>query len=453
MSCTYEYTSGDHIIVKDSILELSQHYYRAGIKLANQKIFSTEEIVESVRKPLLELASRRDTIRNNPATTPVTGFISQINTDIFKSRGINKDRLVPGYNEENRILHYILDEMPTKFKTSVVKLEELENIVNKDSSLIDTYTQRLKEIKDVIESEKLTNQLGIDIHNGIDLLLRTQTGTKGEDISNIVDRIVEKNAAILDNPEEWKTRLKGVVGKIFSEISTVIKDGGTLLSELDLDTMEDLEGTHAKDAAIKLKGRIDIVAIDREGNIHIYDLKISKNSYDNWDQVKSYSTDWQLAFYRGLLGQYIDVKGATLNVIPISTGAVTTNAEGQKQILYSNLGYDKQINLLQNPNKGLRENGALWNVVSILIPQRTIIDYDPARQKEFEDELKLLLPNYEIKTTSLEYNPAKIIEAAKKSGQFDLFNSFDDTLTEDLIKQLASLGFTQDPSSRIFKYK
>ncbi len=453
MSCTYELKDGDKTVVKDSILELSQHYYRAGVKLANQKIFSTEEIVDSVRKPLLEIASRKDSIRSNAATTGVVTFISQVNTSIFKSKGINKDRLVPEYNEDNRILNFILDKMPATLRNSVTKLENLQDIVNKDSTLTDTYTERLKEIKDIIESEKLTNQLGIDIHNGLDLLLRSQSGTKGEDISQIVDRIVDKNADILDNPDQWKIRLKDVLGKVFSEISTIIKDGGTILSELDIDTMEDLEGTHAKDAAVKLKGRIDLVAIDREGNVHIYDVKVSKNPYDEWDQVKSYSTDWQLAFYRGLLGQYIDVKGATLNVIPISTGSVVTDENGRKQVLHNNLKYDKQVNLLQNPNKGLRENGALWNVVAALIPQKTIIDYDPERQKEFEQELKQLLPNYEIKTSNLEYNPQKIVEAARRSGTFDLFNSFDDTLTGELVTQLSSLGFTQDSNSRIFKYK
>jgi RecB family exonuclease len=51
----------------------------------------------------------------------------------------------------------------------------------------------------------------------------------------------------------------------------VIADGGKLLSEFDIDTTGGF---------FDLKGRIDILAIDKNGNLHIYDLKVSKNPYD-----------------------------------------------------------------------------------------------------------------------------------------------------------------------------
>jgi hypothetical protein len=231
--------------------------------------------------------------------------------------------------------------------------------------------------------------------------------------------------------------------KIHSEISNFIKDGGTVMSELDIDTIQD---------NIHVKGIIDIVAIDKEGNVHIYDLKVSKNNYENWDQVKTLSTDWQLAFYRGLLGQYIDVKSATLNIIPIKTGAVYTADSGTKQILATNLNYAGQVPLLQYELKGLRENGKLTKVVNALIPQKIQIPYDPAKSKKFTSDLSLLIPKYEIKTSSSEYNVERIVEAAIRNKKFDIFNNFPEILSEELEKNLMAIGFSEDKNSNIFKF-
>ena len=72
---------------------------------------------------------------------------------------------------------------------------------------------------------------------------------------------------------------------------------GYIYTELQLDSSET--------ASIGIKGTIDVLVIDSDGKAHIFDLKISKNKYNNWDSAKILKTDWQMAFYRGLLSQYI----------------------------------------------------------------------------------------------------------------------------------------------------
>ncbi|MGV8961967.1 MAG: hypothetical protein ACOH2V_01120 [Candidatus Saccharimonadaceae bacterium] len=73
------------------------------------------------------------------------------------------------------------------------------------------------------------------------------------------------------------------MSSIHAELKVIIDNGGTLMSELDIDT--------DADSSIPLKGIIDIVAIDSDGRAHIYDFKISKNPYANWDQAKTLTTD------------------------------------------------------------------------------------------------------------------------------------------------------------------
>lgn len=444
MACIYELKINGKLIKKDSLLELSKLYYKSGAKLSNQKIYSTEEIVESVMTDLDPIIRRTDEIKNDKTKKPVTAFISDVNTEIFKSlKGIKIDQnqLVPKYTEKYRILHYILESMPEQYKFKIKELEDLQALIAKEPSLQAIYDEKYKEIKDIIESEQLTNQFGIDLHKGISSLIR------GEDLDKVIDNILQKHEEILDNIEGWRNRLKTTLEQIYSELSNVIKDGGRILSELDIDTVEE---NH-----VQLKGTIDIVAIDSQGHLHIYDFKISKNPYYKWDSVKTLTVDWQLAFYRGMLGQYTDVKSATLNVIPIAIGSVyEDNSTGKtiKKILHTNLKYDGQISLLVSEKKGLREGQKLTKIVNALVTQKTIIPFDEEKSKEFINELKFFLPNYEIKTNLMELDIDKLVENAKQRQVFDIYNNFPSELTEDLINDLAKLGFNQVSNSNIFKY-
>jgi len=40
-----------------------------------------------------------------------------------------------------------------------------------------------------------------------------------------------------------------------------------------------------------LRGKIDLIAVDRHGDAHIFEIKISKTKYSEWDSVKLLTLD------------------------------------------------------------------------------------------------------------------------------------------------------------------
>lgn len=75
-------------------------------------------------------------------------------------------------------------------------------------------------------------------------------------------------------------------------------------------------------------GRIDLIAIDENGDIEIYDFKISNKPYDSWYSSKQITIDYQLACYRALLANNgINIKSASLNIIPIIISGIDYDSE------------------------------------------------------------------------------------------------------------------------------
>jgi hypothetical protein len=162
-----------------------------------------------------------------------------------------------------------------------------------------------------------------------------------------------------------------------------------------------------------------------------------------------------MAFYRGLLAQYVDVSNLTLNIIPISIGAIHTEEIGGKpvhKLLSTNFNRQKSISLLAQQKKALRPGGMMTDMVEKLLPPLMTMKGDNELADQFNAELEILLPNYEVKTNRAEYNVDKIVEAAKISKRFTIFNSFKEETDEvkALTKSLEALGFKE--VNNIFKY-
>ncbi|MGV8961968.1 MAG: hypothetical protein ACOH2V_01125 [Candidatus Saccharimonadaceae bacterium] len=197
--CTYTLltNNGNREIKTSNLLKLSTQYYRSGASLVGQKIFSTAEVVDSVKSELNRIAARTDEIKKDESKKPITSFISDINTIILNSVGLKQDRLAPQYDEDNRILHYILESMAAQYKLSITSLSALQTLVANNPGLQTTYDERFAEIKEIIEAEKLTNSLGIDLHKVLARALR------GDDLESAVEKVVEdfakKNPDVLDN--------------------------------------------------------------------------------------------------------------------------------------------------------------------------------------------------------------------------------------------------------------
>jgi len=154
----------------------------------------------------------------------------------------------------------------------------------------------------------------------------------------------------------------------------------------------------------QLKGFIDVVTIDNNGSPHIFDLKLSKKSYRDWDSVKFQQTDWQLVLYRQLLSQYMPMENSTINVLPIELGDLVDG-----KLLPHNMIYIQP--------EVRKVSLKFETIAQKLIPRGVFTSYDPIRRKSFLETLEVIFPEYEIKTTSEEDNVEKIVAAARKKGK------------------------------------
>lgn len=81
----------------------------------------------------------------------------------------------------------------------------------------------------------------------------------------------------------------------------------------------DTEATDDNGNKIKLLGIIDLLVVDSEGQVHIYDYKTSDKAHVDFKSTKKLTFDYQLAIYRQLLESYgLPVSRAMLGIIPLS---------------------------------------------------------------------------------------------------------------------------------------
>jgi len=120
-----------------------------------------------------------------------------------------------------------------------------------------------------------------------------------------------------------------------------------------------------------------------------------------------------------LLGQYVKVEDATLNIIPIRLGALTED----KKINVNNLMLDTIVpRLSQETGKGLLTTGKLYKVARALIPGITELTYDPDRMKLIESDLQSLFKDYSIKTANTDYDIEVLLDRAVRQHGINLYH-------------------------------
>lgn len=135
-----------------------------------------------------------------------------------------------------------------------------------------------------------------------------QEETPGVSIEGVTDEALNGFIKSIQKVKmEIIRRNKGKMPKIFTEF---VAEGDTKLGD-------------------KLRGKIDLLVVNDDGNIDIYDLKITTKPYESWDADKKTATDYQLGFYKRML----ETKGIPHNrisckIIPILVGDYTRATTG-----------------------------------------------------------------------------------------------------------------------------
>lgn len=132
--------------------------------------------------------------------------------------------------------------------------------------------------------------------------------------------------------------------------------------------------------------------------------------------------------YRALLGQYVNTRDASLNVIPISIGSFNTNGK----IELDNVVLNKTNNRLsERTGEWLLPSGKIYQMARKLIPELTDFDYNPQRHDTIMEDLQTLFPEYTIKTSNKNYDFDTLMGIAIKNYGFTSeFEEFTDGNTK-----------------------
>lgn len=416
MDCTYIYKGkrGNEI---NNILDLSREYHRSTRQLdPNAAIYSSEDVRTSTVNTLLALQANKTQIQNDESLMEATTFIT--NSDvapILKSVGLKTERLNPEYIEENRIKEHIKKEMSIKNtsfdpkNTPSVNHNRYNKLRNNPEfeSLSDAELKfHLSGIESILEFEEKTKKFGTLIHDLIATNLREPAGLNSKIYK-------EKLSLAINNDEEIFGR--GLEAQWTIKINTIVQQINTLVRNIGHPITELLLASEESDKA-RIKGKIDLIAVDNSGTPHIFEIKISKTPYSEWNNVKTLGLDWQLALYRQLLSKHVDVSDTILYTIPIQ---LTSLGDPNSMI------YTGAENRKSSHNSGLVEGGKITTIARMLIKNKIFIKYNNDRiQKLITESLPGLIPNYIIKTTKQEYDVDKIVENAIKKRELSIYNNF-----------------------------
>lgn len=393
--CFY-YKNGKKI---NDMQDLIMDFLKDNYQLKNASIFSSDDMQQGTVDilkgiPKYKMSEGGSKIESIPM---VRDFITKEN-GLFKILGItNSNRLVPEYKEENRIYHYVqehlkdIERLPDNLDVSNLKYSENKLRTLRENHDLDNISDNklaylLDQIESIIEFENKTKDFGNLLHNIV--ALKVQDRPYKEAINTFVNDPENKDI-IGESNEGWVQKIDDITDSIINKV----KKSGEPLSELTI--VSDI-----------VKGKLDLVTVDLKGDADIFEIKVSKNKYEDWDSAKLLDLDWQLALYRQLLGQHIDVDSTQLNVIPVWFGKL-----GDPNAIY----LEDFVNRNSAPNSGLNSTGAITLNANKILPRKIMASYDPDREKILKEHLEKLIPGYKVQTDNIEdYDIEKIMNAARK---------------------------------------
>lgn len=173
-----------------------------------------------------------------------------------------------------------------------------------------------KIIKNLEDTWPELTEIGIEVHkvfeqvfNGEMAIKKSNSRLTDTQFHNLVRQVEELKKSIL---------AKYPGAKIYTELGIISK-------ELSQETKEML----ARDGFNSINGKIDLLVIDKQGNAHIYDFKVSRKEVGEWttspsekrpksvwDVGKIKGASYQLAFYAAILKQW-GISVRDVNVVPV----------------------------------------------------------------------------------------------------------------------------------------
>lgn len=170
-----------------------------------------------------------------------------------------------------------------------------------------------KQIDDTFEAFEFSNLIGRAIHDGLSLGFKRMNDNKELSVDSFYN-LNEANITNLDLSDLEKVRFQTSLYNMLMHKS----DG--LYKKLNLDNQQyiysEMPIMYENEKGTKLVGIIDLVVVDKQGNVRIYDFKTSLKNDAFWSPSKAFRMTQQLGYYKAML----EAKGLNVldaEIIPI----------------------------------------------------------------------------------------------------------------------------------------
>ena len=176
-----------------------------------------------------------------------------------------------------------------------------------------------------------TADVGTDIHKVAEIIFANDLKSSGETIKYIENNNIEFKT------DPFKRRdniFDGALNFIFAfkrDLMNTYK-GCKFLTEIGfIQSKLNTDGTYASIKSDTLKGIIDLVMVDADGGVHIFDFKSSASAFAGWSPFKKERTMTQLYIYKKMLESLnLNVKTLRCVAIPYDIDKDTYN-DGDKR--------------------------------------------------------------------------------------------------------------------------
>lgn len=215
-----------------------------------------------------------------------------------------------------------------------------------------------------LPSSKIGDSLddfGRDVFNGV---FDSMTDAERTKAFEAYDNSTEKNYAdVYTKLKAFEARLRGLGQVIIATGDRENPGHITAKGELNV-TVKGQNGIETK--RVRVAGTLDVLAVDNQGNLHIYDFKTHKGDF-NEEVAKNKGYDRQLSMYAKFLEDEYGLKVKSINIIPVKAEYPTPS------------GIDNEGNAIKGAQKTYREQRPNSNQLEI-----KDITADDSKYEEFK---------------------------------------------------------------------
>ena len=293
-----------------------------------------------------------------------------------------------------------------KFDKEKYRDRQVRKLINEGMPIDEASLQ----VDNMIKTWDVMAEMGTGMHKIAEIYFKNNGNLTDESLAEIRGTNPDISEEVLS---DYISQLK----TIKDELINAHGEGSIFISEYKITN---------PDAA--LIGVIDLLVIDPEGQVHLYDFKTSHKSSEEWQAVKELTYDYQLAFYRHMLAAYgIPVEKANLGIIPINL--VNSNYESKTFESVKIEGIQDRLKREDRRASRLEWGlGRVYQIVNHYIPVKAsenTVSSDFIT--ELNSDLNKFFPNYEFKIAKEYKNKAAFIDKCKNrmsDGRYYFYDEF-----------------------------